>query len=193
MRQQRGEKRIMVFQMRTLAVVTMLFGALLISLAQPALAQDDEPLTGTTVESLGAIEPVIIEGWNLVFLRITMEPGSEIDVHSHPGPVVLEVDSGVFVTEFVHGSGMVTRAAVNGTPAATEMADTGVEITLNPGDSVAYDQTEGHTMVNGADEPLVLLVSALLASDEQGFLFEEGKADGTPVARVNSGAPLMPY
>lgn len=174
MRQQRGEKGIMVFQMRTLAVVTMLFGALLISLAQPALGQDDGPLTGTTVESMGAIEPLIIEGWNLVLLRITMEPRSEIDAHSHPGPVVLLVDSGVFVTEFVHGSGTITRASVDGSPAATETAETGVEVTLNPGDSVAYDQIAGHTMANGGDEPLVLLVSALLATDQQGFMFEEG-------------------
>lgn len=163
----------MIRHMRVVGMMVVLFGALSFSMVQQAVAQDD-PLAGTTVEALGAIEPVIIEGWNLVFLRITMEPGAEIATHSHPGPVVLVVQSGVFVTEFIHGSGTISRAAVEGTPAATETAEIGVEVTLNPGDSVAYDQTAGHTMVNGGDESLVLLVSALLASDEQGFLFEEG-------------------
>ena len=86
------------------------------------------------------------------------------------------VESGIFVTEFIHGTGTVTRAAVDGTPAATETAETGVEVTLNPGDSVAYDQTAGHTMVNGGDEPLVLLVSALLASDPAGVPVRRGNA-----------------
>jgi hypothetical protein len=144
------------------------------SVAAPAAAQEDDPLAGTTVEMLGAIEPAIVEGWNLVALRITMAPGAEIAGHSHPGPVVLVVDSGVFVTEFIHGSGTITRAAVDGTPAATEMAETGVQVTLNAGDSLAYDQTAGHTMINGGDEPLVLMVTALLAIDQPGFMFEEG-------------------
>lgn len=181
----------MSIQTRFVAMMVVLFGALSLVLVQPAIAQDDDPLAGTTVEALGGIEPAIIEGWNLVSLRITMEPDTEIAGHSHPGPVVLVVESGVFVTEFIHGSGTVTRAAVDGTPAATEMAETGVEITLNPGDSVAYDQTAGHTMANGGDEPLVLLVSALLAVDQQGFLFEEGAPEGTPVARVNGGPHLL--
>jgi mannose-6-phosphate isomerase-like protein (cupin superfamily) len=163
----------MFTQLRFVATMVVLSGVLSFTAIQQAIAQDD-PLTGTTVESLGAIEPAIIEGWNLVALRITMEPGAEIAGHSHPGPVVLVVESGVFVTEFIHGSGTITRAAVDGTPAATETAETGVAVTLNPGDSVAYDQTAGHTMVNGGDEPLVLLVSALLAIDQPGFLFEEG-------------------
>jgi quercetin dioxygenase-like cupin family protein len=177
---------IMLTHIRFVAMMAVLFGAVSLSLVQQVVAQDD-PLAGTTVESLGAIEPAIIEGWNLVSLRITMEPGAEIAGHSHPGPVVLVVESGVFVTEFIHGTGTVTRAAVDGTPAATEMAETGVEVTLNPGDSVAYDQTAGHTMVNGGDEPLVLLVSALLAIDQPGFLFEEG----TPTAMVTHGWHLV--
>ena len=88
------------------------------------------------MEALGAIEPAIVPGWSLVSLRITMEPGAEIAGHSHPGPVVLVVDSGIFVTQFIHGTGTITRASVDGAPAATEVAETGVEVTLNPGDAL---------------------------------------------------------
>lgn len=157
---------------RTIVAMALLIGVASTAIAVPVMAQEDEPLAGTTVETLGAIEPAIIEGWNLVALRITMEPGAEISGHSHPGPVVLVVESGVFLTEFIHGSGTITRAADGGTP-TTETAEPGTEVTLNPGDSLAYDQTAGHTMVNGGDEPLVLLVSALLAIDQPGFMFGE--------------------
>jgi mannose-6-phosphate isomerase-like protein (cupin superfamily) len=165
------------FVIMTLLLLTALPMALT---AQQVSAQGEDPLAGTTVEVIGGIEPLMAEGRMLVLLKITMEPGAEIDAHSHPGAVVIMVDSGVFETTFIHGEGVVTRASTDGTPGATEQAATDVEIVMNPGDSLAYDQTAGHTMVNGSDEPLVLLVSALLASDEQGFLFED---HGTPAAK----------
>jgi mannose-6-phosphate isomerase-like protein (cupin superfamily) len=182
------KEQAMIVRTMLLGVAMMLLAGLASTTGATLAAQEEDPLAGTTVEMLGAIEPAVIEGWNLVTLRITMAPGAEISGHSHPGPVVLVVESGVFVTEFVHGSDTITRAAVDGTPAATETAETGVEMTLEPGDSLAYDQTAGHTMVNGGGEPLVLLVSALLAIDQPGFMFDEG----TPVAMQVRGFAL-PY
>ncbi len=167
----------MIRFVRNVMISVVFLGTLLMVGSSGIVAQDD-PLAGTTVEVLGAIEPAILPGWNLVSLRITMQPGAVIAGHSHPGPVVLVVESGVFVTEFIHGSGTILRAASSGTPVVTETAETGVEVTLNPGDSLSYDQTAGHTMINGGDEPLVLLVSAVLAIDQPGFQF----AEGTPTA-----------
>jgi quercetin dioxygenase-like cupin family protein len=178
----------MIVRATLLGMAMMLLTALAPIAGGTRAAQEDDPLAGTTVELLGAIEPAVIEGWNLVTMRITMAPGAEISGHSHPGPVVLVVESGVFVTEFVHGSGTITRAAGDETPAVTETAETGVEVTLESGDSLSYDQTAGHTMVNGGGEPLVLLVSALLAIDQPGFMFDEG----TPTALQTRGFAL-PY
>lgn len=64
----------------------------------------------------------------LVLLRITMEPGASIDAHGHPGAVTLHVESGVFGTGFVEGSGIVTRAADAGTPAPTEETAPGCDV-----------------------------------------------------------------
>ncbi|MGH2534264.1 MAG: cupin domain-containing protein [Thermomicrobiales bacterium] len=157
-----------------MAVVALIGSAV----AVRADAQDNaDPLAGTTVEALGSVMPTSAPEHALVFLRITMEPGASIPAHSHPGGVVLVVESGSFGTEFVQGSGTITRATTPGTPAATEESPAGAEAILEAGDSVAYDQDAAHTMRNAGEEPLVLLVSALLAADEPGFLFLEA---GTP-------------
>ena len=103
-----------------------------------------------------------------------MEPGASIPAQSHPGDMVLYVESGTFGTAFTSSAGEITRAPTGGTPAPPEQAAAGSEAILNPGDSVAYGADAAHTMRNAGDKPLVLLVSALLAADQPGFLFGEG-------------------
>ena len=141
-------------------------------LFNPALSQEaDDPFAGVTIETLGSIAPDDMPGQALVLLRLTLEPGASIAAHGHPGVVVLFVESGTFGTEFTRGEGTITRAAQAGEP-TTEQAGMGAEQLLEPGDSVAYGETAAHTMRNAGDEPLVLLVSALLSTDDPGFLFE---------------------
>jgi quercetin dioxygenase-like cupin family protein len=154
-----------------MALVTLMGSAITVR----ADAQDDaDPLAGTTVEALGGGPSGLAAEHNLVLLRITMEPGASIPGHSHPGEVVLFVESGTFGTTFVDGTGAITRATTAGTPATTESVTTGTENILEAGDSLAYSEEAAHTMVNAGDDTLVLLVSALLAPDQPGFLFIEG-------------------
>lgn len=133
-----------------------------------AFAQDD-PFAGTTTEILGSIAPTTAEGQALVFLRITMEPGASIAAHNHPGSVILVVDAGTFGTEFTQGEGQITRSGEEN----AQTVRPGTEHVMEVGDSLAYDGSAAHTMVNAGDEPLVLLVSALLDSDQPGFLFHD--------------------
>lgn len=135
-----------------------------------ALAQDQDPLAGTTIEALGSLAPSAAPGRALVFLRITMEPGTEIPAHHHPGAVVVVVESGVFGTRLIEGSGTVMRYAGIGGEALTEEAVAGSETTLEAGDSFAYEGAV-HTMANAGGRPLVLLVSALLDPEQPGFIF----------------------
>ncbi len=143
--------------------------ALLVSLA---LAQGaDDPLAGTTIEALGSYAPSAAPERALVFLRITMEPGTQIPAHHHPGAVVVVVESGLFGTQLIEGSGTLTRHAAAGEQASSEELSAGSEATLEAGDSFAYEGAV-HTMVNAGDEPLVLLVSALLDPEQPGFIFQ---------------------
>jgi len=129
-------------------------------------AQGD-PFAGTTTEALGSFTPDNAEGQTLVFLRITMEPGARIDAHNHPGSVILVVNSGTFGTEFTQGEGLITRSGEEN----AETVRPGTEQVMEVGDSLAYGGSAAHTMVNAGDEPLVLMVSALLDPEQPGFLF----------------------
>ncbi|HKI59375.1 MAG TPA: cupin domain-containing protein [Trueperaceae bacterium] len=152
-----------------------LLGAALLALAlggaAVGLAQAD-PMAGVTTEALGSLPSAGAPGYTLVFLRITMQPGANIPAHSHPGDVVVVVQSGKFGTSFVRGQGTVTRAAVGGADAVQATLKAGDSAVLLPGDSLAYGGSAGHTMSNAGDTPLVLLVSALLADGQPGFMFD---------------------
>ena len=142
------------------------------------LTQEADPFAGVTIEALGGGPSALAPDYNLVLLRITMEPGANIPPHRHPGEVVLSVDTGTFGTTFVDGGGTISRATTPGTPAATESVTVGTENILEAGDSLAYGEAAAHTMTNPGDEPLVLLISAILAPDQPGFMFMD--MTGTP-------------
>jgi len=145
-------------------------GATLARSANHAVAHQEgtDPLAGTTIEALSGGEPQIAPGNSLVLLRVTMEPGVVIPPHSHPGPVALYVEQGLFGTEFFEGKGTVQPAPVDGTPtAAIEMAP-GDDVQMPAGDHLFYDGAV-HTMRNDGDEALLLLVAAIFANGAPGF------------------------
>ena len=146
---------------RTNALVALMLGLV----ATVALAQESDPMAGTTVEALGSFMPGAASDKALVLLRITMEPGAAIPFHQHPGAVVVTVASGTFGTEFDRGQGTVTR--VDGT---AETVAAGGSATMQAGDSLAYEGAV-HTMVNEGSDQVVLLVSALLDPNQPGFMF----------------------
>lgn len=152
----------------TLAII------LLLSMAAGQEQQGEkDPFAGVTIEALSSITPPQLPDHALVLLRITLEPGSEIPAHGHPGAVALIVESGTFATEFTNGTGQVTRPTPDGGEPSMEEAATGSEVILQTGDSLAYDgHHAAHTMRNAGDVPVVLLISALLSAEEPGFQFE---------------------
>jgi len=161
------------------ASILGLGGALLKFPAGALAHQDhDDPLAGTTVEALSGGEPSITPGNTLVLLRVTMEPGTVIPPHSHPGPVALYVAEGLFGTEFFEGQGTIQPAPQAGTPVpAIEMAP-GDDVQMPAGDHLFYEEAV-HTMRNDGDEPLVLLVSAIFENGAPGFQWAES---GTPAS-----------
>jgi len=150
-------------------------GAVLLVLAAagaPAAFAKSDPMAGVTTEALGSLPSAGAPGYTLVFLRITIQPGANIPAHSHPGDVVVVVQSGKFGTSFVRGQGTVTREASGGADPVAVTLKAGDSAVLLPGDSLAYSGSAGHTMSNAGLAPLVLLVSALLADGQPGFMFD---------------------
>lgn len=147
-----------------------LTGLLLLLLVLGMSFGQEDPLAGTTIELLGATPPSAASTQNLVLMRITMAPGSAIPPHHHPGAVVVMVQSGLFGTQFVEGSGQLLRVG----SAEAEAINGGTETTMSPGDSLAYEGAV-HTMRNDGPGELVLIVSALLDPEQPGFIFQNAQ------------------
>ncbi len=68
-----------------------------------------------------------------------------------------------------------------GTPTAVEVIPSGTEVLLGPGEWIIEEPGFVHTFRNPGDEPLVLLVSALIAEGEP-FLQPVDMGVATPAA-----------
>lgn len=163
--------------MRSTRMLTLaaLFMFALIALPLVAVRAQDDPFAGVTVEGLGAVEPAVAPGQTLELVKLTFEPGASLDMHHHPGPVIISVVSGEFTTSFAQSTASINRAGST----EPETVNSGEEYILSAGDTVAYDaDTTGHVMQNNGAEPLVLMASVLFETGQPGFIFEEG----TPTA-----------
>jgi hypothetical protein len=145
---------------RILLLAAIVFGINLVVIGPlPASGQDAKPqpppcVHDVTVEKLGQAMPPDQSGLALVLLRVTIAPGGSIEAHTHPGTVVAVIQSGVFEYTMLHDSDQaVTRAASDGTPAASEPVTHGEAVTLNPGDGFSESTGMVHSASNPGDEP----------------------------------------
>ncbi|MEZ4531088.1 MAG: cupin domain-containing protein [Thermomicrobiales bacterium] len=149
-----------------------------------ALAQDGQPIdlpcvTGVTALTLGAGAPNDANGQLLVLIRLTIAPGGGFSPHTHPGMMVVSVESGtVDVTQIGDMEMTVTRAASNGTPEVSEPLTNGMMATLNPGDSFVEPAGMVHTAFNNGSESAVLLATGLIDPNQPATQCVEG----TPTA-----------
>ena len=127
--------------------------------ATPAASPAAGPV-GVTAELLGRGETTIAPGHELSLRRITIEPGGGIPAHTHPGALVIYLESGTWGYTALGGTASLTRAAVNGTPGPTEDMPVGTEVILNPGDWL-YVEEPADDIRNAGDEPVVLWVAGL--------------------------------
>jgi hypothetical protein len=127
--------------------------------ATPAASPAAGPV-GVTAELLGSGETSIAPGHELSLRRITIAPGGGIPAHTHPGALVIYLESGTWGYIALTEGTQLTRAAVNGTPSPTEEMAVGEEIILNPGDWI-YVEDPSDDIRNAGNEPVVLWVAGL--------------------------------
>ena len=140
--------------------------ALFPSLTVPA--QEATPAgdaSGLTIEALGSAPSPDAPGMLLVLLRATLAPGSGLPPHIHPGQLVIYVESGTAGYAILSEEGQSGRGRA-GTPVASEVITPGTEVLLGPGEWIIEEPGIVHTARNAGDEPLVLLLSGLVAADE---------------------------
>ena len=117
------------------------------------------------IESLGSAPSPDAAGMLLVLLRATLAPGAEMPPHTHPGQLVIAVEAGTAGYAIVDEAGESLRG-VTGTPTATAVIPSGTEVLLGPGEWLVEEPGVVHTARNAGEEPLVLLISGLVAADE---------------------------
>lgn len=128
---------------RLLIVLLLLGTGVLGVLRSGASAQPAEPqpvdlpcAENVSAQVLGRGEPANAEGQALLLVRTFFAPGGSIGPHTHPGTLVLTVESGTFgFTLLDEGEMTIHRAAgEDSTPAAEVTARTGEEVELTAGD-----------------------------------------------------------
>jgi hypothetical protein len=146
-------------------------------------AQDATPApgpVGVTVELLGSGETSIAPGHELSLRRITIEPGGGIPPHTHPGALVIYLESGTWSYTALDGTARLTRAAQNGTPSPTEEMPIGEEVILNPGDWI-YVEDPADDIRNTGEEPVVIWSAGLTRVGEPFTSMRTGMdMDATP-------------
>ncbi len=128
-----------------------------------ATAQEATPAAGpvgVTAALLGSGETTVAPGHELSLRRVTIAPGGGIPAHTHPGALVIYLESGTWGYTALDAGTQLTRAAVAGTPGPTEEMAVGEEIILTPGDWI-YVEDPADDIRNAGEEPVVLLIAGL--------------------------------
>ena len=127
-----------------------------------------ECATDMSIQMLGSAQPAAAEGQSLVLVRAFFGVGGGIGPHTHPGTLVVAVESGQFgvTLEDDHAMGMaVMRAGEAGTPAVEELLTPGQETVLNPGD---YFIETGmvHSARTVGEEPVEVVFTGLVTAGQ---------------------------
>jgi quercetin dioxygenase-like cupin family protein len=159
----------------------VLFAAAPLISTSAAAPPDPQPVTlpcatNVSAQVLGNAAPGNAAGQGLVLARIIFGPGGSIGPHTHPGTLVVSVESGTLgFTLIDEGEMAVMRAAPAGTPAAAEPLVVGQEVELAPGDWFV-ETGMVHTARSVGDEPASVLLSGLIEA-------------GQPLTRCVEGTP----
>jgi quercetin dioxygenase-like cupin family protein len=106
------------------------------------------------------------EGQSLVLARVTFAPGGSIGAHTHPGTLVVTIESGTLgFTLIDEGEMVIKRSGEPGTDVVDETLTTGVETQLLPGDWFA-EMGMVHSARAIGDEPAVVTFSGLITAGE---------------------------
>lgn len=159
----------------------MVFGGALPLRAIPAPAMQATPAiesVGVSGGAVGSGEPAFAPGHLLSLRRGVFEPGAIVPLHHHPGALVIYVESGSLTYTVSEGEALLTRASDAGTPAPSSRLGHGDAALLQPGD-VVYEEGVVHVTENLGEEPAVIWIAALTATDEPLTQFHE-MATATP-------------
>lgn len=163
----------------------MSMAALLSTRWKSATAQDATPAptgaVGVTIQMLGLGPTTAAPGLELTLRRTVLAPGGRLPDHTHPGALVIYVESGSFGYTALGGTAEMTRAAVDGTMTPAESMPMGTEVILTAGDWI-YVEDPRDDIRNAGEDDVVLLVAGLTEIGAPFTTFMEGMDMGATPA-----------
>lgn len=133
--------------------------------AQEDATPQPEGIPGLSATTLAAGPVFNQPGVILLQLEITLEPGTLVPAHIHPGDLIFSVESGSIVYTTIGGDVDVTWGEA-GSESADNVIKVGESATLGAGDYLVEQSTIVHTVENTGDEPAVLILSGLVDPEE---------------------------
>jgi quercetin dioxygenase-like cupin family protein len=166
-----------------------LLGITSVTSARPAAKSTANQVASPSPEAVPAVVrevlarglPPAAPGQTLDLVRYTIQPGTTLAVHVHPGMQIAWVETGeltyhVLKGEVLIGNGPATAEPMPGSPL---ILPAGESIVLRPGDWVVEVPGAVHYGENLGSEPLVLWAATLLETDQPPSI--PVNDEGTPV------------
>jgi quercetin dioxygenase-like cupin family protein len=97
----------------------------------------------------------------LALTRITIQPGTKLDKHHHPGTQIAYVDSGVLTYTVDEGTARVKRGPADDHPVLVRKLEAGETARLRPGQWIVEQPSDHHHAANRGKRPVVLYLSTL--------------------------------
>ncbi len=97
----------------------------------------------------------------LELVRYTIQPGTTLAVHRHPGTQLALIESGQLTYTVVEG-----EVVVHGVDGGTRVIGPGMTGTIQPGEWIMEHEGIVHFGANETKAPVVILASSLLEADE---------------------------
>ena len=94
-------------------------------------------------------------------VRIRLDPGASVPLHTHPGPEFGRIESGV-LTVRVEAEAVIAQASAGGTPQPPRVPPVGQEFQLGPGDQIVYPAEVPLAFSNQGQQPTTLLALVIL-------------------------------
>jgi quercetin dioxygenase-like cupin family protein len=146
-----------------IALVVVLPGAL----TERLVAQEATPVASQSIEYFVAIPSERAPGNTVYLIRFTLQPGAEIEAHSHPGTTILAVEEGALGYTLLEGTAHVIRSSgADGRLTTESISEPGTDVILEAGDTIYYEADVTHTARNAGDMPVHVFATHILENGQ---------------------------
>ncbi len=97
----------------------------------------------------------------LALTRITIQPGTALALHHHPGTQIAYIDSGVLTYTVDQGTARVKKGPADDHPVLVRKLEAGDTARLKPKQWIVEQPSDHHHAANEGDVPVVLYLSTL--------------------------------